>query len=262
MGYSKKCESSLRVFSIGLLVMSVAVTAARADEVKPSLHKAVATQIAQNQLAQSDVTRRQVAQGMALINYVPPGNRGAPTTRIGGGTRSAATAVTVEVMAPEHTGHTGSASPVLHWRLDGGSAESAVVTIIGRDAIDPVLETEVQLDPARPVQTLDLAALGVTLAPNVDYEWSVSIVPDRTQRSLDAMAGGTIRYVPTSADGAGRIASAQGVDRAIMLAEAGYWYDAMAVAHEAYMAGSDGRAREAAVALLKQVGLDGPAKAY
>lgn len=247
MSCLKKCESSLRVFSIGFLVASVAVSAAHADEAKPRVHKAVATQ---------------VAQGMSLINYVPPGNRGAPTTRVGGGTRSAATTLTVEVLAPAHTGYTNSASPTLHWRLDGGTAKSVIVTIIGQDAIDPVLEKEVQVDAARPVQTLDLAALGVTLTPNADYEWSVSVVPDESQRSLDAMAGGTLRFVPAPADSAARIASAQGVDRAVVLAETGYWYDAMAVAHGAYAAGSDGRAREAAVALLKQVGLDGPAKAY
>lgn len=247
MSYLKMREKSLRVFSIGILAATVAVSAAQAEDAKPRIHKAVATQ---------------VAQGMSLINYVPPGNRGAPTTRIGGGTRSAATAMTVEVLAPEHTGHTSSASPTLHWRLDGGSAKSAIVTVISLDAIDPILEKEVPVDASRQMQTLDLAAMGVSLDPNVDYEWSVSVVPDKTQRSLDAMAGGAIRFVPPTADGAGRIASTKGVDRAIVLAETGYWYDAMAVAHGVYTAGGDGRAKDAAIALLRQVGLEGPAKAY
>ena len=134
----------------------------------------------------------QVAQGMKLLNYKPPGGLGAPNARVGGGTRADVEAVKIDVLAPDHLGHTSQASPTLHWHTDA-KAGTATIIVIGMEAMDPALEIEVPIKNGGGIQTVSLSARGVSLKANMDYEWSVSVVPDPKQRSHDTMAGGAIR---------------------------------------------------------------------
>ncbi len=203
----------------------------------------------------------QIAQGMKLLNYKPPGGMGAPNSRVGGGTRAGVEAVKIDVLAPDHLGHTSQASPTLYWHTDA-KAGTATIVVIGMDAMDPAMEIEVPIKDGGGIQAVSLSARGISLEANMDYEWSVSVVPDPKQRSHDTMAGGAIRFVPPSGSTADRIASSQGRDKTVALAEGGYWYDAMGEAHSAYAAGGSADARDLAVELLRIVKLEQIASAY
>jgi hypothetical protein len=75
---------------------------------------------------------------------------------------------------------------------------------------------------------VDLAAYNITLAPNVDYEWSVAVRPDPKNRSADLFATGKIRRIEPDAALAEKIKNAAPADLAYVYAEAGIWYDALA----------------------------------
>ena len=99
------------------------------------------------------------------------------------------------------------------------------------------------------------AELGWTDGDNVHviYRWSVAVVLDSAQRSTDVTASGLIRHV-RSAPGP---ASADPESIARILAEKGYWYDAL-TALSLDIDRQPARRKQRAD-LLEQVGLTAPA---
>ncbi len=174
---------------------------------------------------------------LALV-YVPP-RRGAPKTRVGGGTRSSGSAVQLALLAPEHTGLTGQASPTLYWWLSREYDGLFEFVVMAEGDVEPVLRLRQQTRFDAGIHVLDLAATGLTLEPGVAYRWSVAIIRDETRRARDLVALATMEYVldrPVSQDTGA-------------LAAAGLWYDALAAADAAENV-------SARVQLLEQVSLD------
>src|SRR5205823_2562581 len=54
--------------------------------------------------------------GAANVEYKPPA-RGAPKARVGGSTRALASALTLSVIAPDHTGLAATEQPELFWYI-------------------------------------------------------------------------------------------------------------------------------------------------
>ena len=101
------------------------------------------------------------------------------------------------------------------------------------------------------IQAIRLSDLRVQLQPGTTYVWSVSLVVNPNMPSQNLVASATIvrAALDPSVDAAARGAPPR--KRAAILAQAGFWYDALAAAVEA--ANTD---RHAALdALLEQVGL-------
>lgn len=177
------------------------------------------------------------ANGGALPVYVPP-QRGAPVTRVGGGTRTVtAAAPRIRLLSPEHTGLTTAPAPTLYWYLSHDHAGPFELVVTDRHAVQPALKIR-QTDLLAGIQALPLADLGVTLAPGRPYQWSVSLVRDETRRARDIVAVAAIERIERAAPGTG----------AAELAAAGLWYDAIEAA-------SRPRLPAARAALLEQVGL-------
>src|SRR5262245_52085011 len=88
--------------------------------------------------------------------YVPP-SRGAPSGRVGGGTRGLRV-LPLAALAPDHTGLTISAQPALYYFLPSASG----VRVAVRPAADPSAKPLVEKDLAPPaktgIQRLDLKA--------------------------------------------------------------------------------------------------------
>jgi hypothetical protein len=196
----------------------------------------------------------------APLVYKPP-MRGAPASRVGGATRGTGEAqVTFEVLAPDHTGLTTQARPTLYWYTSGPVDGPVEVTLLLEGAEKPVLERKLSLPRAGGIHAVPLEAQGVTLRPEVEYEWFVSVVRDPAQRSLDTTAGGAIRHVVADPATRSRIASASERARPALYAEAGLWYDAFdAVTRLIERHPSDAGLRAQRAALLEQVGLTEPA---
>jgi hypothetical protein len=184
------------------------------------------------------------ATKVAMPAYTPP-LRGAPASRVGGGTRSAGAAhLVLEVVAPDHTGLTGTAQPTLYWYASATDAEKPLV--------------ERTLPPVRGagIHAIPLDTLGATLKPGTEYQWFVSVVSDPAQRSRDVTAGGTIRL--RAADGALRsqVAKVDPLQAPLLYAQAGYFYDAVdGLSRLIAKNPDDAGLRAQRAALLEQVGL-------
>jgi Domain of Unknown Function (DUF928) len=187
--------------------------------------------------------------------YKPP-MRGAPASRVGGGTRgSGAADFVLNVLAPDHTGLTTQAQPTLYWYASGPSVAKLEVTVIADVAELPVLSQSLNLTSGG-VQSFDLAKHGITLKPDTEYEWYVSVVPDPDQRSKDVTSGGTIRRVAPDPAVQARAAAAGERQAPLIYAEAGLWYDAIdALSRLIELHPGDAELHAERAALLDQVGL-------
>jgi len=116
--------------------------------------------------------------------YKPP-MRGAPASRVGGGTRGTGEAnFVLSVLAPDHTGYTTQAQPTLYWYASGPSIAKVEVTVIAEVAERPVLSQNLNLTSGG-VQSFDLARHGVTLKPDTESEWFVSVVAVSPQQNKE-----------------------------------------------------------------------------
>jgi hypothetical protein len=188
--------------------------------------------------------------------YKPP-MRGAPGGRVGGGTRGTGReAFILSVLAPNHTGLTTSAQPVLYWYISSPSSLPVELTLVDPQKTEPLLELHVKPPITQGVHKVRLADHGVRLEPGVSYQWYVAVVPDSGRRSKDILAGGSIELV-TPPDGlAASLARASKADQPSVYAGASLWYDAIAALGELIDEAPRDRALlERRSALLRQVGL-------
>lgn len=212
-------------------------------------------------LVASAVTAKEPAQDGRIIlaqAYKPP-MRGAPATRVGGGSRSAGFALSVNVLAPSETGYTLQEQPTVYWFASSDIDRPVELTVIStaslREAAKPALEITLQPPIAKGVHALRLADHGVRLQPGVEYQWFVAVVRNPAQRSNDVLAGGTIKRVADDAVRS-RVEQSAQAQRPAVYAEAGIWYDAIDQLSKQIGAERGNRQlREQRAALLEEVGL-------
>lgn len=203
-------------------------------------------------------TRTEARIDRALPLYRPP-LRGAPASRIGGGSRGVKGADwTVRVLAPRHTGLTHEPAPSLYWYTSKAVAGQRMeVTVIKQDALDPVLETRLEESVAPGIQRLDLSRWGVELEAGAEYEWFVSVVRDPVQRSSDIIAGGAIRRVAPDPRLRARLSGSDPRAVPLIYAEQGIWYDAIDVLSRLIeLDPADDTLRDQRAGLLRQEGLE------
>ncbi|HEX6413343.1 MAG TPA: DUF928 domain-containing protein [Burkholderiales bacterium] len=226
---------------------------------KTSLSKLIAATAAallsSTALAQAD-SQRQSADEQAT--YKPP-LRGAPLTRVGGGTRSFGSALAVNVLAPSDTGYTLQEKPTIYWFASQPIDKPVEITITSteslQDAAKPLFEITLQPPLAKGIHAFRLTDHGVALKPGVEYQWFVAVVHNAAQRSNDVLAGGTIKRVTDSPVQA-QLKQASPAQLPAIYAEAGIWYDAIDQLSRQISANqSDRQLRERRAALLDQVGL-------
>ena|SRR5258706_12840469 len=177
--------------------------------------------------------------------YNPPA-RGAPSGRVGGGTRGLRI-LPLAALAPDHTGLTISAQPALYYFLPASSGVRVAVRLANEPNAQPLLDKDLAPPAKTGIQRLELKALGVTLSPGVEYRWTVS--DSRTSST------GMIRRIEPTQDLARKLNGVpSGRSRYTLLAREGVWYDALdEVSRAADSAGTvAGRHR---AALLEQIGL-------
>ena len=198
-------------------------------------------------LASLGLTLPAPAQQADAPEYNPPA-RGAPSGRVGGGTRGLRV-LPLAALAPDHTGLTISAQPALYYFVPVASGVRVVVRPEGEPNARPLVEKDFAAPARIGIQRLDLKALGVLLAPGVEYRWSVSDA--RTTSSA------MIRRVELSGDLARKLNGVPaGRSRYTLLAREGVWYDALdEVSRAAEAAPSAALAGRHRAALLEQIGL-------
>jgi Domain of Unknown Function (DUF928) len=212
------------------------------------------------QVAQAPVEARKGDTPMAITYNAPL--RGAPATRVGGGTRSAAATKSVQlsVLAPSDTGYTTRDKPTIYWYVSETLQKPVELTITSNESLEaaskPAFELTLQPPIARGVHALSLEQHGVVLKPGVEYQWFVALVGNAAQRSNDVIAGGTIKRVAETDAVRSRLKEAGAASRPALYAGAGIWYDAIDEISRLISAQPENRElRAQRAALLEQVGL-------
>ncbi len=149
-----------------------------------------------------------------------------------------------------------SEQPSLYWYISGPTKVRVEVTLVDEKQVAPLVEVPVTTVAGPGVQRLRLADQKVSLKPEVEYQWTVSLVPDDRERSNDVVSGGVIKRVAPPAGLRERLAAAPRDARPRLLAAAGLWYDAITELSEQIEANPrDGALRAQRAKLLQQVGL-------
>jgi hypothetical protein len=232
-----------------LTVLAVTLLASAAYAAEPDKRQVI---------AQADTEKP--ATESAAFTYKPP-LRGAPATRVGGGTRSVeARAVTLSVLAPNETGYTTRDKPTIYWYVSEAINSPVELTVTTteplRDAATPALELTLQPPISRGVHALRLEEHGVVLKPGVDYHWFVAVVSNPAQRSSDVVAGGSIQRIANADAVQIRLKQAPQALWPAVYAEGGLWYDAIDQLSKLISADpANRRLRQQRAALLEQVGL-------
>lgn len=187
--------------------------------------------------------------------YVKP-SIGGPGTTVTGGTRGLATPLPLLLAPVDHMGLTANAQPTLYWRLSQTTPHPVVLVIQAKDAVPTLVNRQLPTLSEAGVHAVDLSEFGVSLQPDVDYEWSIRVVVDPEHPAGDPVAEGTIRRQNLTAAALEKLARVEPQRRVIVLAESGIWYDALdAVSRQiAQYPGEPGPLRQRD-SLLEQVGL-------
>ncbi len=188
--------------------------------------------------------------------YKPP-LRGAPATRVGGGTRSGeTTSITLSVLAPDHTGYTVQGKPTIYWYVSKPITSPVELTVTAQEAIEPLLELTLPPPIKEGIHALRLTDHGVSLKPEVEYQWFVAVVKNPDERSKDVLAGGSIKRVPPSEAVRTKLSELGEIMWPAVYAESGLWYDAVDEISKLIQANpADGGLREQRASLLTQAGL-------
>ncbi|MEN9849609.1 MAG: hypothetical protein RL368_2349 [Pseudomonadota bacterium] len=193
------------------------------------------------------------APSTAVPEYKPVVS-GAPTRRIGGGTRgSASVPITIAVLSPEHTGKTVNPSPKLYWAIYSKKPQKITFSLSNPSNALPVLE-KVLSEVKDGIHSIDLAAEGIKLSKEVEYEWSVTVMNENNSLS-DSYSSGSIVYVNKPATLENELKGKN--TPAFVYAKQDLWYDALQQLSESieHNAVNVANLRQQRAALLTQVGL-------
>ena len=212
-------------------------------------------------LAQASAEEKKTETSAVVpISYKAP-LRGAPATRVGGGTRSLAMKpIALSVLAPTDTGYTTRELPTLYWYVSETLEVPVELSISSTEPLEaaakPVLEFVMQPPVEKGMHALSLAEHKVNLKPDVEYQWFVAVIGNPAQRSNDIIAGGTIKRVVRVDGVRARVEQAPAASRPALYAAEGVWYDAIEELSSLIAAQPDNRElRAQRAALLEQVGL-------
>ena len=194
--------------------------------------------------------------------YRPP-QKLVPRARVGGAFRGTdGSDPEIQALVPDHIGLTISRTPVLNWFLSKPTAYTVRFTLVDNRLIKPVYEAPLASPKTAGIQSINLKELGLTLEPEVQYRWYVSIIRNPDSPSQDIVAGGVIERCEFNAclveAGPDLACTARSVQEN---AHKGFWYDAMScLCSLIERQPTDNTLRRMRAALLKQVGLHGVAE--
>jgi hypothetical protein len=161
---------------------------------------------------------------------------------------------TIEIIAPDrHSGLTTSPAPSLYFYVSRRVTDPTRLTIRAPMQPTPVLEANIPPPPAAGIYAVRLTDHRVRLEPGIVYTWSISVIRNPNAPSRDIVASASLVRVPLDPNLDATVGAAPASRRAVLLANAGLWYDAVAAA-------ADLNQRAVLDALMNEVGLVEPAR--
>lgn len=137
----------------------------------------------------------------------------------------------LSVLTPTHTGLTTQAQPVMYWYVSKPISKSfkfIEFVLNSEQAIAPVLRTHVPSVTKSGIQKLQLSDYDINLQADVEYTWSIALVPNPESRSHDFVTSGKIKYVKPKEELQKRLKESPTNQHSYIFSEAGFWYDAIA----------------------------------
>ncbi len=151
---------------------------------------------------------------------------------MGGGTRgltrgSENELPVLNVLAPGHTALTLQSQPTLYWYISDSSSKRIVFTLNDEDKGITLFQTDLSNVRNKGIQRLNMADYKLSLDPEKEYSWSVTMIADPNQPSNDIFSGGNIRRIKPLKSLSEKLAKAGDKDIPAIYAEEGIWYDAI-----------------------------------
>jgi hypothetical protein len=127
-----------------------------------------------------------------------------------------------------------NAQPSLYWSVSQQIEKPVNFTLVYRDfkrGTKPLVDTEIPSPKDGGIYTVNLADYKISLEPEVEYQWSLSIIMDSSQQSAsqDIVSSGTIKLASTqlSSKIAAKLTKADESQLPFVYAEEGLWFDAI-----------------------------------
>lgn len=130
-------------------------------------------------------------------------------------------------LIPETAGLTSTPQPSLLWYVSGTWLDKMEFRINAFKADEPLLDTHIPGPRSEGIYRIDLSDYNISLNPDTEYEWFLTIVWDENDRSADYFISGTVIYSPPVDAVSERLANTPKDRLYAVYADAGYWYDAM-----------------------------------
>ncbi len=257
--------SALGTAGIAVTLLSSNVSALSSVTLKPQV------QFAQTQTMRValDLPRRSqptLTQGGATrsaspneLKYTPSASlpkRNRPA--IAGGAATRGSDPVIELIAPpDHTGATSSGHPVFFWFISAIPNTPVEFALRDEKADQTLLVKRVTITEAGLIK-VELPKDSPALLSNKEYTWSVSFIHDAKEAEPNTTYKAYIQLQKLTSGQAGELAAAESPhERAIVYAQAGLWYDAIAQIASGYMANpQDASYQDDLLNLLSQVHLD------
>jgi hypothetical protein len=161
---------------------------------------------------------------------------------------------TVDIIAPDgHSGLTTSAAPTLYFYVSRRVTYPTRLTISAPGQPAPIIETNIASPQAAGIYAIRLGDYRVRLDPGVVYTWSVSVILNPSAPSRDIVASASLLRILPDPNLDAAVHATPSTRRAVLFADAGLWYDAVAAA-------ADFDQHAALDALMNEVGLVEPAR--
>ncbi len=191
--------------------------------------------------------------------YIPPSGRGRPQRTEGGGARGCTNSIPVSLslLTPkDHIARTVLAHPTFLWHMSDATSAPMMFTLIERNVSQPIFQQLLKADKAGIVR-LEMPQDAPVLVEGKEYRWTVTLVCSHKHPSENIYARAWIERVAIAPNLTQKLAVADSErNRALIYAQLGIWYDALAILDKAYAANpGDRQTSNSLISLLEQVGL-------
>ncbi len=137
----------------------------------------------------------------------------------------------LSVLTPTHAGLTTQAQPVMYWYVSEPISKSfqfIEFVLNSEQSIAPVLRTHLSSVTDSGIQQIQLSNYNINLQADMEYTWSIALVPDPESRSHDLVTSGKIKYIKPKEELQRRVKESSSNQHPYIFSKAGFWYDAIA----------------------------------
>lgn len=167
---------------------------------------------------------------LSSIAYEAPADR-AMRAFLGDDMRGDASAVMLEAWVPDHVAQSATSHPELYWSMEGSLPEAHQLgfVITSETETEPLYEGTLAVPAQSGRQIVDLEQLGVELAEDAIYRWTIFARAPSADPSEDRITQGWVQFRTLPSTLSKDLLATSQAERAKRYAEQGYWYDALSL---------------------------------